>query len=221
MWGLRLLIKLISCYTECFRLKTDNWIYFGIFEKYLLRSLTPCPSVSCRCWRPTQIKVKNPLLDLLWRWMQQDSSQHLLDAMCFCPLVWRFLFPAEDCRKFCFVFAQRSSSLWWECWICTPTQCVTAASSCVPEPSDHNGWFQGCWCWVKLGFEAGAICSGSCEGEGTMQGALLGGAGTPTGLAKFLLWENWAMTRSFARQRQVCDRQALTVMWMWGLPVTT
>lgn len=41
MWGWRLLIMLTSCYRECFRLKTDNLMYFGILEKYLLRSLKP------------------------------------------------------------------------------------------------------------------------------------------------------------------------------------
>lgn len=34
MWGWRLLIMLTSCYRECFRLKTDNLMYFGILEKY-------------------------------------------------------------------------------------------------------------------------------------------------------------------------------------------
>lgn len=35
---------LTSCYRESFRLKTDNLMYFGILEKYLLRR--PRPSVS-------------------------------------------------------------------------------------------------------------------------------------------------------------------------------
>lgn len=62
----------------------------------------------------------------------------------------------------------------------------------------------GCWCRVKLGFEAGDSRAGSCEGEGTMQGASLGGAGTPTGPARFLLWEN-------SDHQELC--KAETSMW--------
>lgn len=74
----------------------------------------------------------------------------------------KVLIPADDCCKFCCVPAQ-SSSLWWECWICTPTQCVTAVCSCIPEPSDHNRGLQGCWCRVELGFEGSDSSAGSYE----------------------------------------------------------
>lgn len=48
-------------------------MHFSILEKYLLGSLKPSlgrprPSVSCRCWRPAQMKAENPFFDLVWRW---------------------------------------------------------------------------------------------------------------------------------------------------------
>lgn len=130
MWSWSLLIMLTRCYTEYFRLKTQSDVFCHLGEVFA-KNLKPDlgrlhPSVLCRCWRPTRSKWRNHSLISFEDGMQQDSSQHLLDAMCFCPLVWRFWFPADNCCKFCCVPAQRSSSLWWECWICTSTQCVTA-----------------------------------------------------------------------------------------------